>query len=447
MQFDILISGAGPAGLCLARALSESGLNIGLVEQQSLPALEQAPFDGREIALTQRSATLMREMGLWQRIEAMEPAAFSPLRDARVFNGESPFSMQISHRLTRRDELGWLVSNYLIRRAALAEVQAAASAHGRITLLTGQAATQVRCGAEGAQLTLADGATHTARLLVAADSRFSATRRAVGIAARQNDFGRSMLVCQITHEVPHEHTAWEWFDYGQTLALLPMNDDPATGMPRASAVLTLPHQGIEAMMALDEAAFGQDMTRRFHGRLGEVRLNSTRHVYPLVGVMPRRLVAPRFACVGDAAVGMHPVTAHGFNFGLLSVQTLAQELRAACLEHVYEDEEWDSVYILRPYQDPRQLGLQVSHSDLRGLESLSLADQYCTLIFAYKGRLVAYSPIRRAVVDLSDMKGTKFPRSHVFQMKKKEPHSTLFFKNKWARLALLPHRDNTGLSA
>ena len=329
MQFDILISGAGPAGLCLARALSESGLNIGLVEQQSLSALEQAPFDGREIALTQRSATLMREMGLWQRIEAMEPAAFSPLRDARVFNGESPFSMQISHRLTRRDELGWLVSNYLIRRAALAEVQAAASAHGRITLLAGQAATQVRCGAEGAQLTLADGATHTARLLVAADSRFSATRRAVGIAARQNDFGRSMLVCQITHEVPHEHTAWEWFDYGQTLALLPMNDDPATGMPRASAVLTLPHQGIEAMMALDEAAFGQDMTRRFHGRLGEVRLNSTRHVYPLVGVMPRRLVAPRFACVGDAAVGMHPVTAHGFNFGLLSVQTLAQELRAA----------------------------------------------------------------------------------------------------------------------
>ena len=139
MQFDILISGAGPAGLCLARALSESGLNIGLVEQQSLSALEQAPFDGREIALTQRSATLMREMGLWQRIEAMEPAAFSPLRDARVFNGESPFSMQISHRLTLRDELGWLVSNYLIRRAALAEVQAAASAHGRITLLTGQA--------------------------------------------------------------------------------------------------------------------------------------------------------------------------------------------------------------------------------------------------------------------------------------------------------------------
>lgn len=116
-----------------------------------------------------------------------------------------------------------------------------------------------------------------------------------------------------------------------------------------------------------------------------------------------------------------------------------------CLEHVYEDEEWDSVYILLPYQDPHQLGLQVSHSDLNSLENLSLADQYCTLIFAHKGRLVAYSSIKRSAVDLSDMKGTKFPRSHVFQMKNKEPHSTLFFKSKLARLALLSHRNNTAL--
>ena len=116
-----------------------------------------------------------------------------------------------------------------------------------------------------------------------------------------------------------------------------------------------------------------------------------------------------------------------------------------CLEHVYEDEKWDSVYILLPYQDPHQLGLQVSHSDLNSLENLSLADQYCTLIFAHKGRLVAYSSIKRSAVDLSDMKGTKFPRSHVFQMKNKEPHSTLFFKSKLARLALLSHRNNTAL--
>ncbi|MDO5056924.1 MAG: 5-demethoxyubiquinol-8 5-hydroxylase UbiM [Lautropia sp.] len=329
MEFDLLISGAGPAGLCLARALADTGLTIGLVEQQPLAALQEAPFDGREIALTQPSASLLRELGLWDRIREIDPAALSPLRDARVFNGANPFSMLIGHALTSRSELGWLVSNHLIRRTAFAEVQAAAERDGRITLLAGVPAMRVQCDGEGGVLTLADGSTHRARLLVAADSRFSSTRRAVGIGASQHDFGRTMLVCQMTHDVPHEHVAWEWFDYGQTLALLPMNDDPATGEHRASTVLTLPHQEIEPLLTMDAAAFGEEMARRFHGRLGGMRLASTRHSYPLVGVMPHRLVARRFACIGDAAVGMHPVTAHGFNFGLLSVDTLARELRQA----------------------------------------------------------------------------------------------------------------------
>lgn len=87
------------------------------------------------------------------------------------------------------------------------------------------------------------------------------------------------------------------------------------------------------------------------------------------------------------------------------------------LEHVYEDEEWDSVYILLPYQDPHQLGLRISDSDLKSLKNLSLADQYCTLIFGHKGGLVAYPAIKRSVVDYSNIKGRKFQRSYVFQMK------------------------------
>ena len=71
------------------------------------------------------------------------------------------------------------------------------------------------------------------------------------------------------------------------------------------------------------------MTRRFSAQLGAMRLVSTRHAYPLVGVWARRLVAQRFAVVGDAAVGMHPVTAHGFNLGLRSIDTLSRGVRQA----------------------------------------------------------------------------------------------------------------------
>lgn len=329
MNFDILISGAGPAGLCLARALSGHGLRTALVEQQGLAALEQPAFDGREIALSQHSAQLMRTLGLWQRIAAHDPNALSALCDARVFNGPSPFAMEINHGLGTHSELGWLVSNHLIRRAAFEAVQESRQTQNDITLLTGEQVAGVRTDAQGAQVSLASGGVLRAQLLVAADSRFSTTRRAMGIAAEMHDFGRSMLVCMMTHEAAHHHAAWEWFGYGQTLALLPMNDDATTGAHRSSVVLTLPSREIDPLLLLDAEAFAQEMARRFGQRLGRMTLASTRHAYPLVAVYPRRMVAQRFACVGDAAVGMHPVTAHGFNFGLISIEALAGAVLAA----------------------------------------------------------------------------------------------------------------------
>lgn len=325
MDVDLLISGAGPAGLSLARALSGAGLRITLVEPQARAALEDPPFDGREIALTQHSVQLMRQLGMWERLD---PADCSPLRDAQVLDGPSPFAMVIGHSLSAHSELGWLVSNHLIRRVAWQSLQAAQAAQGDITVLDGDSVVGVRSTEDAAEATLASGRRLTARLLVAADSRFSLTRRAMGIPADLHDFGRSMLVCVMTHDTPHAHTAWEWFGHGQTLALLPMNPDPATGAHRSSVVLTLPSHQIEPLLGLSPERFAPEIAARFEHRLGPMRLVSTRHAYPLVAVYPRRLTARRFACVGDAAVGMHPVTAHGFNFGLLGIDSLANRVRA-----------------------------------------------------------------------------------------------------------------------
>ena len=326
LDTDIIISGAGPAGLCLARALSGRGLRITLVEQLPESELAAPGFDGREIALTQPSAQHMRELGLWDRIE---PHAISPLRDARVLNGPSPFAMTIGHQLSQQNELGWLLSNHLIRKAAYEAVQESINTAQDITLLCGDKITALHTHAQAGHVTLASGQRLSAKLIVAADSRFSETRRAMGISATMRDFGKTMLVCCMTHQEPHHHAAWEWFGYGQTLALLPMNPDPATGEFRSSVVLTLPSTQIGPLMMLDPQVFALDMQARFAQRLGRMTLVSTRHSYPLVGVYPHRFVAQRFATVGDAAVGMHPVTAHGFNFGLLGVAALARAIHSA----------------------------------------------------------------------------------------------------------------------
>lgn len=364
MDYDILISGAGPAGLCLARALSGCGLSIALVEPQNTAALENPAFDGREIALTQHSAQLLRRLGLWDRFD---PADLSPLRDARVLNGASPFAMVIGHQLSPHTELGWLVSNHLIRRAAYASVADAQARHQDITLITGDQVSGVHTSRDAAEVRLGSGRTLRARLLVAADSRFSATRRALGIAADLHDFGRSMLVCVMAHDAAHDHAAWEWFDHGQTLALLPMNPDPATGEHRSSVVLTLPSQDIDPMLTQPAEAFNRAMAERFHQRLGAMRLLSTRHAYPLVAVYPRQLVATRFACVGDAAVGMHPVTAHGFNFGLLGLDNLAGLVRAAHASG-------------RDIADPADLA-RYEQTHRRATRPLYLATQFITRLY------------------------------------------------------------------
>ena len=326
MDADIIIVGAGPAGLCLATTFSGRQLKTIVIEQQAQQELEAPAFDGREIALTQHSAKLLQTLGVWQKID---PGAIAPLRDAKVMDGPtSPHAMVIRHELGRRGELGWLVSNHLIRHAAYQTMQQAMLNNRDITLLAGEKLLEVRTNASQATVQLASGRQLNARLVVAADSRFSATRRMMGIAAQMHDFGKTMLVCCMTHEQPHDSVAWEWFDYGQTLALLPMNPDPATGAHRSSVVITLPSHETEPLLRLQPEAFGHNVTQRFQGRLGAMALARTRHAYPLVSVFPERLVGTSFAAVGDAAVGMHPVTAHGFNFGLLSIETLTQELEA-----------------------------------------------------------------------------------------------------------------------
>ena len=316
MLHDIAIIGAGPAGLCLARALSGHGLSVVLLERQAQAALADPAFDGREIALTHASQALLERLGLWQRLPAGEIAV---LRDAQVLNGPSLFALQIRAEQAGAERLGHLVANHAIRRAAYEAVLERADVQLRCEV----ALSAIRQREREVELELADGERLRTRLLVAADSRFSESRRQLGIGAQLKDFGKSMLVCRMDHQLPHRQTAWEWFGYGQTLALLPLNGN------RSSLVLTLPPREIERLRGLDEDAFARELERRIDHRLGAMQLASSRHAYPLVGVYAEQLAGPRCALIGDAAVGMHPVTAHGFNFGLGSVQRLSDALLAA----------------------------------------------------------------------------------------------------------------------
>lgn len=309
-RFDIVVIGAGPAGLSFALALERTGLTVGIVERQRVEQIADPAFDGREIALTHASIDRLRMLGVWSKIPADE---ISPLRVARVLNGAVPQGLDLCHPTANADALARLVSNHVIRRALYERIEQARD----IELLCGEHVASLRPDLRDIDVELSSGKRLRASLVVAADSRFSETRTAMGISARMRDFGRTMTLFRAECDQPHDGVAYEWFDYGQTIALLPLNGG------RRSVVLTLPTNETRRLLALEPDEFDREIERRLSPR-GRLRRISNHFSYPLVGVYANRFVAPRYALIGDAAVGMHPVTAHGFNLGLFGATTLAQ---------------------------------------------------------------------------------------------------------------------------
>jgi len=307
---DVLICGAGPAGLALACALHDRGLTVRVLEQAEAAALARPTDDGREIALTHRSRRLLEELGLWRRLPDV-----APLRRASVRSSGS--RMPLPFESTGQD-LGWLVGNYHLRAAAWESVQ-----ERGIEVMCGRLAVGLRREGGVAAVDTRCGERHEARLVVAADSRFSALRRLAGIGARHRDFGRSALLVPLAHERDHEGLAQECFLEGHTLALL-----PKTGRV-SSAVWTVANADLPRIASMNDGELAAAIEAGAQARLGAMRVVGERHVYPLVAVWAERFVAPRFALIGDAAVGMHPVTAHGYNLGLYGIEALARRLDPA----------------------------------------------------------------------------------------------------------------------
>lgn len=339
---DIIIVGAGPAGLSFARALADSGLSITLIEKSTLETLQNPPYDGREIALTHLSKEIMQRLGTWQRIPESE---IYPLRDAKVLNGRSGYQLhfpQPSHaRGEPTDRLGYLISNHNIRKASY---EAAAEADN-IEFICGVGVKEAVTSTEQAQVVLDNGSVLTAKLLVAADSRFSQTRRQLGIASDMHDYSRTMFLCRMKHTVSNRHTAFECFHYGRTIALLPLEEY------LTNTVITVDSDRVSSIQNLSPEALAASVKQQLDGRLGDMELASSIHSYPLVGMLAERFYSTRSALIGDAAVGMHPVTAHGFNLGLSSADILA----ALITEAVQQGRDFASPALLARYDSKHSL--------------------------------------------------------------------------------------------
>ena len=318
---DVAIVGGGMVGMTFAAALGGAGLSVAVIDAEPPPAMTAAAFDGRSSAIAYGSQQVLAGVGAWA---AMEPEA-QPILDIRVSDGDaagfvSRLFLHYDHRNLGDQPFGHIIENRVIRRALLGRVAELDSVRSYAPARVASLDRSRR----GVELSLQDGSRLSARLAVAADGRNSPLRDAAGIKVTSWDYAQTGIVCTVAHEKPHHGVAHEHFLPAGPFAMLPMVD--AEGLHRSSIVWTERRVLAPAMLALDDAAFGLEMERRFGLSLGRLRPLGRRFAYPLTLVHAERYVDERLALLGDAAHGIHPIAGQGLNLGLRDVAALAEGL-------------------------------------------------------------------------------------------------------------------------
>lgn len=310
---DVVIGGGGFAGLTLAVALRE-GLGETFSVSVCDPALRNIRSqDPRATAIAAGARRMLEAIGVWEHVEDQaQPILDMIITDSKLedavrpafltFGGEVEEGEPFAHMIENR----WLVDALVAKARAigveLRPAMVTSFAHGRATI----------------DVSVDEGATLSARLLVGADGARSPIREQAGITCHGWPYDQSAIVTTVAHERDHEGRAEEHFLPAGPFAILPLKGN------RSSIVWTERPREAERIVALPDDAFHDELERRFGLHLGEIEVVGPRRAFPLGLYTARSFIAERLALVGDAAHVIHPIAGQGLNMGLRDVAALAE---------------------------------------------------------------------------------------------------------------------------
>lgn len=285
-----------------------------MIDDQPVEATLGATFAGRALALMYGSKRVFETLGLWPRLGPIaEPIHAVSLEDrgsgaAIAYDAaeivDHPFGYGIETRALRRVLLE-LALERGIEVIAPARLLAWTRAEGCIA-------------AE-----LDDGRRLKAAVIVGADGRCSTVRARAGLDGTLRPYAQTALTFAIRHERAHGGRVREFLRPVGPLALLPIG-------PNLSSVTWIERPDLARhLLAGPRDVLAATLQERLGGLLGDFAIVGEPAGHPLSIHRARRFVAPRVALVGDAAHGIHPIHAQGFNLAVRDVATLAELLAGA----------------------------------------------------------------------------------------------------------------------
>lgn len=317
-HFDIVIAGGSFIGLALARALvlsSGGTLRVAVVDPVALETHFDAQFDSRASALSVSTKQFLDVLGVWDGLkEFAQPATEIEITDSKLENVLRPVFLHLDNVTENGEASTYFVENYRLRQALtqLVAGDEAISFFGKCTVTSFSQKESVT------HVHLSHGQSFTTSLLVAADGRRSRLRKQAGLKTIGWSYNQTGLVTTVAHSLPHDGRAVQHFLPSGPFARLPLTEQ------RCSLVWSERTPLAKQIMALDDAAFLGEIEKRFGSDLGDLSLAGPRGSFPLNMHLARSYVAERFALIGDAAHGVHPIAGLGLNMGVRDVAALTE---------------------------------------------------------------------------------------------------------------------------
>lgn len=316
-RFDVAIAGGSFVGLALALALTRAdpGMRVVVVDRTPPEQAGMASFDGRATALSAASRQLLEALGVWEQIaDKTQPIIDIDITDSSLGTVVRPRLLHFDTELRPGEPAAWMAENHILRSALVAR----AGACPRLSFLAPETVSGFVTGESGVTVRLASGREVAASLLVVADGRKSALRKAAKIKTVGWSYPQVGIVATVAHDKPHNGVAIQHFLPAGPFAILPLTGN------RSSLVWTEEAARGREIVALDDEGFLAELKPRFGMALGAVSLAGPRGAFPLDLHIARSFIAERVALVGDAAHGVHPLAGQGLNIGLRDVAALAE---------------------------------------------------------------------------------------------------------------------------
>lgn len=316
---DCVIAGGGYVGLSTAVAIKASAPHLKIVLIDAAP--ESAILkDERASAIAAAASRMLGQLGLWEGlVEHAQPIHEMIVTDSRAADPVRPVFLTFGQAASEEEAVAGdePFAHMLPNRALVTALRTKAKELG-IELLHEDAVVNFETSDPASTVQLASGKELAARLVIAADGVKSKLRDLAGIKTVHWSYDQMGIVTTVAHERPHNGRAEEHFLPSGPFATLPLPGN------RSSLVWTEPTDNAKRLMAADNFTFELELEQRFGHKLGDIEVAGPRKAFPLGLTLARDFVRPRFALVGDAAHGIHPIAGQGLNLGFKDAAALAQ---------------------------------------------------------------------------------------------------------------------------